>query len=724
MVKARLNTPFQRGHDVKYGLAVTERDDCTNKVQAVSCLFCMRFGREPKPGAKRKRTTNVRVFHAPFRTDSYRRHLVLAHPQQWKVFEQCSKAEKATFFDGVANQTNIVMPSRSESEGALMLTFNRDIVEVIIGNLLFDPVDEETQCTREKALAVFKPFEDAVVRENASDAEQDLNRDVYRVKISSVRRFKMVLGFISMGASFRSASRFVDVARETYKSNFLAECSRVICATYTRIICAGSLQALYEILRDCWAYSIALNVGHALGTSYMDLRIRLCTKHGKLSNVHVIAIPLNDNKTTEAQFNLCCQVLDVIDPDWWRSKLLSVGSDGEPTVDHRISDVQTRFEQAVKHPIVRVGCGLHQLDLLVQREYESLCDDTFMSTLTSLIAYLLRQNRLQMEMATTCPKLVSTRWLSMKRVTSWLRKHRVRVVEYLVTKKPVCTPTNDWWIVLLCLDSVATALSHTASSLQDLSTFLAQQDAQLKALGASLSKMCRVSGPLSTGQIAALNFDTALRRGKYSVAFADAKTFIKDQGTFAIDTMAAIPPSRAEAITCAVANLFAGLYGGIIDIVASQNSHNQSSANVLPPVLPHSLAAIRTSDVCEMIRLQRCRLEKAGWSAAQIDQIEDDHRELRHWADNEVQFREILSKCSDGTTGFVEGWRLCHGRFDKLRQFAGGLATMFPNTATGQEDFSIIEAEKNVRRHSLTDFSLEGILHAKQFEALRSMAAE
>ena len=52
---------------------------------------------------------------------------------------------------------------------------------------------------------MFKPLEDAEVAFD-EDGAQDLNLEVYRVKISSIHRFKMFLRFISMGASFWSAS--------------------------------------------------------------------------------------------------------------------------------------------------------------------------------------------------------------------------------------------------------------------------------------------------------------------------------------------------------------------------------------------------------------------------------------------------------------------------------------------------------------------------------------
>jgi hypothetical protein len=715
-----LQTPFQRGHDVQYGLEVTERDS-SRRVLGVSCRFCVKFGREAKPGAKRKRTTNVQVFRRPFRTDMYKKHHSSAHPEMWSRFMGCSSEEKATFFDGQVNYASTLM-AHFEGEGALTLTFNRDVVDVIIGDLLFDPDDESTQATRERALAVFKPLEDAAVAVDDDEA-QDLNLEAYRVKISSVRRFRMVLGFIAGGASFRSASRFVGVAREICKAGYLTGCSEGVCATYARIICACSYQAMFEILRDCWGYSIALDVGHAQGTSYLDLRVRLCTKHGKLANVHVIAIPLLLNKTAETQFNLCSKVLDVIDP-MWRSKLIAISTDGERTMTGHRSGVQTRFEEAAEHPIVRVWCGLHQVDLVAQREYVALSDDTFVSTLTGLIAYLRRQQNLQMEMKTTCPKFVSTRWLSMKRVTSWLKTHRVRVIEYLDAKKPACTPTIDWWIVLLCLDSVATVLSSTVTRLQGLSTLLSQQDAELKKLCANLSEMCKVEGPLPAAQLEAVDSATALTRGEFLVTFVHATDFIRDQGTFVIDSLAAMQPERSAAITQSVANLFAGLYAGVMAVVATRDSNNRSSLDVLPPVLPHNLATIRTNELCEIIRPHRVRLEQAGWTTAQVDQIEEDHRELRRAVSSESQFKASLCECSDSTTSFMEGWALCRNRFDKLQLFSGGLASMFPNTATVESDFSVIGVEKNVYRESLTDFSLEGILHAKQFNSLRSLSTE
>lgn len=80
--------------------------------------------------------------------------------------------------------------------------------------------------------------------------------------------------------------------------------------------------------------------------------------------------------------------------------------------------------------------------------------------------------------------------------------------------------------MLFCLDSVVTVLSSTVSKLQKPSPLISQQEAELKKLCASLSKMCNVADPLSAEQLAALDSATAINRKISSVAFTDATTLI------------------------------------------------------------------------------------------------------------------------------------------------------------------------------------------------------
>ena len=58
-----------------------------------------------------------------------------------------------------------------------------------------------------------------------------------------------------------------------------------------------------------------------------------------------------------------------------------------------------------------------------------------------------------------------------------------------------------------------------------------------------------------------------------------------------------------------------------------------------------------------------------------------------------------------------------------LRDFCGGIATAFPNTAAVESDFSVLGWEKDEYRLELSDLYLEGILQSKQFNLLTSLAA-
>ena len=88
-----------------------------------------------------------------------------------------------------------------------------------------------------------------------------------------------------------------------------------------------------------------------------------------------------------------------------------------------------------------------------------------------------------------------------------------------------------------------------------------------------------------------------------------------------------------------------------------------------------------------------------------------------------ADLRSKLDKCH--TTSFQSGWAILEGphalNFTILPDFCGGIASVFPNTATVESDFSILGWEADEYRRSLTDLSLEGIMQCKQFEILNRL---
>ena len=96
------------------------------------------------------------------------------------------------------------------------------------------------------------------------------------------------------------------------------------------------------------------------------------------------------------------------------------------------------------------------------------------------------------------------------------------------------------------------------------------------------------------------------------------------------------------------------------------------------------------------------------WSEKDINQITVQHRSLVDAMDVKQDFQLSLRACSSLSI-FDDAWELpcLRGRFKKLLEFCGGLATVLPSTASVESDFSLLKFRKTVFSRSLTDFSME-----------------
>ena len=108
-----------------------------------------------------------------------------------------------------------------------------------------------------------------------------------------------------------------------------------------------------------------------------------------------------------------------------------------------------------------------------------------------------------------------------------------------------------------------------------------------------------------------------------------------------------------------------------------------------------------------------------SWGEESIVGIESDHRKLVIAYRNEPALRSAIDAYARvDIKSFDTAWQVVQGRFEILRDFCGGIATVFANTASVESDFSILGWEKDQYRLSLTDLSLEDILHCKQYKKL------
>jgi hypothetical protein len=81
--------------------------------------------------------------------------MTLQHAKAWAEYSELLDAEKMQCFDRVNVGNTLAV--HLDGESALTFIITRDIVDVIIGDMLFNADDEESAPARERALKIFKP---------------------------------------------------------------------------------------------------------------------------------------------------------------------------------------------------------------------------------------------------------------------------------------------------------------------------------------------------------------------------------------------------------------------------------------------------------------------------------------------------------------------------------------------------------------------------------------
>jgi hypothetical protein len=145
-------------------------------------------------------------------------------------------------------------------------------------------------------------------------------------------------------------------------------------------------------MRDTWGYSAAFDCATYHSTSYMDIRVRLFRKDA-IVNLHLLALPMFERHSGEYIFDLFDRLLSVLDPAW-RKQIVGVTTDGAANMTGSDRGAVSRIEREACQGFYRAWCGLHQLDIAVQRAVSKLYNDKFYGQLTALIGNLRRQQSL------------------------------------------------------------------------------------------------------------------------------------------------------------------------------------------------------------------------------------------------------------------------------------------------------------------------------------------
>ncbi|KAH9263831.1 hypothetical protein BASA83_012759 [Batrachochytrium salamandrivorans] len=216
-------------------------------------------------------------------------------------------------------------------------------------------------------------------------------------------------------------------------------------------------------------------------------------------------------------------------------------------------------------------------------------------------------------------------------------------------------------------------------------------------------------------QLDELDHTTIIVRGNWLVEKESVIMHIHDQGSWVRDLHSSLSDFNQQSTLEEVAN---GL-----QIQAERDSNNNARELEAPPVMPADLIKLRFALFIKNILDPYRNHVAKHWIQGMIDLIEIQHRELIVVYGREPDVKATLDS-HDEKTYFNDAWDCLRGRFLHLRQFCGGLATVFPNTTSVESDFSIVTWEKDHSRMSLTSLPLAGIMHAKQFQRMKNIMME
>ncbi len=88
-------------------------------------------------GRKRKRTTQIKMFTAPFYPHKYRNHHESQHVESWVLYQDLSKADKKQYFSSQIKSANTLHRHMTMKDDKLVFDISARIVDMIIGDLFF-----------------------------------------------------------------------------------------------------------------------------------------------------------------------------------------------------------------------------------------------------------------------------------------------------------------------------------------------------------------------------------------------------------------------------------------------------------------------------------------------------------------------------------------------------------------------------------------------------------
>lgn len=788
---SKKRTGFQPQWLSKFALRVASVDPETANVQTLACRFCETFGREKVPlaaaadgTAKRRRTTNVKQFKAPWRSDNIAHHARDQHERRFNEYQALTDSQKEAYLEGPASiahssgdgdgdNTSVVVvpllpmpvitaPVRAKRVAAVMDTALDDLGVGVVASVATPvtaappvaapPVVAATVVTPGERVVclVDAPIVEMIIGDVLLDVDSLVHdraqalaiftrqsEDAYLIAVPNKLAFELSLQYVASGASFRQCVDLVKEAQEQPRprgNKNLGQVSIASVLSFARFAAAMNFQVLTSTLKSAWAFSIVFDGGGSKRpSSFVDVRLRVALSHEsnqQLRDFHVLTLPANDRHARPSPhvYDTLTKLLSALHADWQR-KLVGIVSTCLPSVNSGLSDVVTKLHQSSLEGCYRVWSGARQVKLVVETLFRQLFDDAFVDSLTAITGHLRRQDELITAMQSVCPRFVDTSWSAMGRLIDWFLAKRVVVKRYFDSAMPPCAPSAKWWVLMAALKRFTNIVNSTLSKIRGLTTQLTQQREFIDAMLVELVQVGYVRGPFENGPEAAREMELDVETfvfGQYYTTRRGAEAMLEDLDPFVFDLLEPLKKHDGASYAALVASI-AYIYGKSVNefskIVVAERSSEIAPPLKLPSVLPHELVRLSGSELNRMLRTQQQRLT-VTYSSEEASSIHSEHAQMKTAYIRDASFKTQIDLMSSAWS-FAKAWGSIGEAYPRLRNFVGGIATAYPDAVAEETDeFAVLGYERGEYRSSLVDFPLEAMLHCRQYPTLQEIASK
>jgi hypothetical protein len=299
----------------------------------------------------------------------------------------------------------------------------------------------------------------------------------------------------------------------------------------------------------------------------------------------------------------------------WRDKLIGSSTDGAPNMTGCNVGFTTLLANAVSSPVFhRVWCLAHQLDLVIKSAPNAIHDVggfPFITTMTTAIGWLRRQETLIRKMGSKCPYYINVRWTSVSKALKWFLSNLSTVCDFFTTKTFASAPQLGWWLMAKVVNHFLLTVNITFESLQVESSVVSKQYDNLSRLLAELQQQCSAERDESLILDVQCSMSSySMSKGQFQVNFDGMHHLIQGIDVEAAELYTALDPESKRYAVVACETLYMDSMNGMVTVLGGTQAAGRES-EPRPPCLPRELLDTSAVEFVSLVSSHKAQLRSA-----------------------------------------------------------------------------------------------------------------